>query len=540
MSDERTIKPNAPADFAPQLGDYKTLQPFRYWCQKVLPLVYDDSLSYYELLCKVVDYLNKTMEDVKAFGSDMTNLFKAYKELESYVNEYFTSLDVQEEINSKLDKMAQDGSLMTLFKKYIGYVMPEWFGCKGDGVTDDTINMKKAIEYCKENNVTLLGYTPSVYLISDTLQFVGVSADFNNSTILINSALNDGIIVKSENYDNFPKYRKFINNLKLIALECINAITFNCAKYTAENISIKTKNTGINVKDGYENTFVSCNITGVENTIGINLDGNDHLFIDCICIDCKVGMNLRGVNRINNFHAWIYNDAIRHNSKTFDVKSGYNFLHQCYCDSTHYGIYWSNYGQIFSDQMFFLNAEPYYKENQIIPYCMYDSGVDKGLSYALNPIMEKTYINILENYKISNFNMLFNKNNKYILNGVTKNIYYLQHDYKLKSSYFTEIYKHFIEYDDFVSVYLEIKANDNITENLIKIYDDTFLRNNLQFNGLIQEARFGKAIGNCTFYCTTSGEVYLYVGGLSKGNVCSIMINLPKELSNDKLTDFHN
>ena len=52
-------------DYIPVMGDYKTLQPFRYWCQKVLPLVYDDSLSYYELLCKVVDYLNKTMEDVE-------------------------------------------------------------------------------------------------------------------------------------------------------------------------------------------------------------------------------------------------------------------------------------------------------------------------------------------------------------------------------------------------------------------------------------------------------------------------------------------
>ena len=34
----------------------------RFWCQKVLPLVYDDSLSYYELLCKVVDNLNQTNE----------------------------------------------------------------------------------------------------------------------------------------------------------------------------------------------------------------------------------------------------------------------------------------------------------------------------------------------------------------------------------------------------------------------------------------------------------------------------------------------
>lgn len=32
-----------------------------FWCQKVLPLVYDDSLSYYELLCKVVAKLNEVI-----------------------------------------------------------------------------------------------------------------------------------------------------------------------------------------------------------------------------------------------------------------------------------------------------------------------------------------------------------------------------------------------------------------------------------------------------------------------------------------------
>ena len=45
------------------IGD---IRKFRFWCQKVLPLVYDNSLSYYELLCKVVDYLNKVIEDVNS------------------------------------------------------------------------------------------------------------------------------------------------------------------------------------------------------------------------------------------------------------------------------------------------------------------------------------------------------------------------------------------------------------------------------------------------------------------------------------------
>lgn len=39
------------------------LKHFKFWCQKVLPLVYDDSLSYYEVLCKVVEYINKIIDD---------------------------------------------------------------------------------------------------------------------------------------------------------------------------------------------------------------------------------------------------------------------------------------------------------------------------------------------------------------------------------------------------------------------------------------------------------------------------------------------
>ena len=114
-----SITTNNQADFTPEMGNYKTLQPFRYWCQKVLPLVYDDTLSYYELLCKVVDYLNKTMEDVETLHGDVTNLHTAYEELQSYVNNYFSTLDVQEEINNKLNDMAKDGQLSQLIAPFI-------------------------------------------------------------------------------------------------------------------------------------------------------------------------------------------------------------------------------------------------------------------------------------------------------------------------------------------------------------------------------------------------------------------------------------
>ena len=114
------------ANYTPNLGEYTELKPFRYWCQKVLPLVYDDSLSYYELLCKVLDYLNKTMHDVDTLHGDVVNLHTAYEELQGYVNRYFDNLDVQEEINNKLDKMASDGSLLTIISPTISEETAKW------------------------------------------------------------------------------------------------------------------------------------------------------------------------------------------------------------------------------------------------------------------------------------------------------------------------------------------------------------------------------------------------------------------------------
>lgn len=109
-------------NFTPTRGAYKELTPFRYWCQKVLPLVYDDSISYYELLCKVVNYLNITMEDVGTLNDDVTAMYTAYDELQDFVNQYFTDLNVQTQIDNKLDRMAADGSLNALIDPVVTQV----------------------------------------------------------------------------------------------------------------------------------------------------------------------------------------------------------------------------------------------------------------------------------------------------------------------------------------------------------------------------------------------------------------------------------
>ena len=43
---------------------YKRIDELRFRCNKILPLVYDDSLSYYETLCKVTSTLNEVINFV--------------------------------------------------------------------------------------------------------------------------------------------------------------------------------------------------------------------------------------------------------------------------------------------------------------------------------------------------------------------------------------------------------------------------------------------------------------------------------------------
>lgn len=66
------------------------LKHFKYWCYKVLPLVYDDSLSYYEVLCKCVAYINGLIDDNKAQGDTLNSLQSAIDELNKWKNEFGT------------------------------------------------------------------------------------------------------------------------------------------------------------------------------------------------------------------------------------------------------------------------------------------------------------------------------------------------------------------------------------------------------------------------------------------------------------------
>lgn len=54
------------------------VEKIQFWCQKVLPLVYDESLSYYEAICKINEKLNEVIENLNSFTDD----YKKYTDAE--------------------------------------------------------------------------------------------------------------------------------------------------------------------------------------------------------------------------------------------------------------------------------------------------------------------------------------------------------------------------------------------------------------------------------------------------------------------------
>ena len=97
------------------MNNIQDLKPFKRICLTigVLPTAYIESMSYYECITYLVNYLkNEVIPTVN-------NNSEVVKELQNYVTHYFDNLDVQEEINNKLDEMAENGELVEIISQYL-------------------------------------------------------------------------------------------------------------------------------------------------------------------------------------------------------------------------------------------------------------------------------------------------------------------------------------------------------------------------------------------------------------------------------------
>lgn len=94
--------------------NYIQLPPFKWYVLQNFPFIEADfdAITNWQLFCKLGEEINKLVNATNSAGVQV-------EYLTDYVNNYFENLDVQGEIDNKLDEMVESGELQELISQYL-------------------------------------------------------------------------------------------------------------------------------------------------------------------------------------------------------------------------------------------------------------------------------------------------------------------------------------------------------------------------------------------------------------------------------------
>lgn len=97
------------------------LRPFQRFVIQNFPFIEKDfqDLDSYGLWCKVIEYVNIIKDQVNDVTESQVDVINKFNALKDYVDNFFDNLDVQEEINNKLDDMAESGELQEIIETFL-------------------------------------------------------------------------------------------------------------------------------------------------------------------------------------------------------------------------------------------------------------------------------------------------------------------------------------------------------------------------------------------------------------------------------------
>ena len=99
-------------------------KPFASYMQKVIPLAFNESLSYYEQLCLILNYIkNEITPSLNTLIDEYSDLVTSVEKLQNYIDDYFNSEDFNNKIttaiDTKLNAMATSGELENIITAYL-------------------------------------------------------------------------------------------------------------------------------------------------------------------------------------------------------------------------------------------------------------------------------------------------------------------------------------------------------------------------------------------------------------------------------------
>lgn len=116
------------------------------------PAFYDtESGTVLQQTARMYAKVNETVSAVDNQNEVIDEYINAFNELHDYVHDYFDNLDLQHEVNVKIDEMADDGSLTAIISAYVDPIFNEF--TDGINETVDDINQTVSVQNNKINTI---------------------------------------------------------------------------------------------------------------------------------------------------------------------------------------------------------------------------------------------------------------------------------------------------------------------------------------------------------------------------------------------------
>lgn len=282
------------------------ITPLKKICMTIgeLPTSYLETMTYYEMLVWFTNYLRDSIiPAVNNNAEAVHELQTLFVELQNYVNNYFDNLDVQEEINNKLDDMVEAGTLQEIIGEYLNANAVWGFNTVAD--------MKESTNLIDGSYARTLGYNE----LND-----GGSSLYKIREITNDDVVDNINIIPMETSDNLIAeliYKNINRNKRLITINKVD----NGTNY---NINLAVSYDGINF--GNIATFKDIEIPHEHHNAGVNFTYENGYFYVLSSIgywyskDLKewsekqiLGNNISGPYLYENklyFTEWDYNTPI--------------------------------------------------------------------------------------------------------------------------------------------------------------------------------------------------------------------------------------
>ena len=137
---------------------------------------------------------------VKEMFDAQDELVKSYKALYDFVNQYFTNLDLQTEVNKKIEEMKDSGELLNLLKPTVSNEVSTWLTSNITNPSNPPIDKSLTVQNAAADSKVV-----GERLLKDGLSY---SKQFSNSAYYKGSSISSKTDVNGTSYISFDDYNK--------------------------------------------------------------------------------------------------------------------------------------------------------------------------------------------------------------------------------------------------------------------------------------------------------------------------------------------